>query len=206
MKDRIVIDGVLYEKVIQSRGKLNLRGKFNQIYYDVAPNSIQFCIIDSKNRNSYYIQSLLSVEWLKGSRGTYDRVILSKDSYDNSDYDEVEMNFDLSRRDVMNMFQYVLKLDEKRTSPWDERSVKKLYNDLVNKYEFVNKDEFFDDYCSDEWRDYIDSGFARDDYWQDIVNGKSNFSGYDNDYTPDKQYEDEHRDYMDMVFGVGNWH
>lgn len=204
MKDRIVIDGILYEKVIKSRGELHPEGKFNQIYHYETPKEIYLGILDPKTRNSNF-PFLLSVEWNKGSRNQLDRAALSQDGLEGGDDDDIAMNFDLSRRDVSKICRYILDQDLKRTKPWDRSSVEKLRRELYNKYSFVDKDAFIDYYVSPAWWGYMQDTDSTDEYWHDIVMGKDDFSGFDDDYTPDMQSRDEERDYYDLVFGPGNW-
>lgn len=204
MKDRIVIDGILYEKVIKSRGDWHPEGKFSQIVHYETPEEVFLGILDPKKRNSNF-PFILCVEWYKGYRDRQDRAALSQEGIDGEDLDDIAMNYELSRSDVSKICRYIIDLDAKRTKPWDRSSIEKLRKELYRKYDFVDKHDFLYNCCSSEWREYIQAGFAEDEYWRDIVIGEDDYSGYDDDYTPDKQYEDEHRDYMDMVFGPGNW-
>lgn len=209
MKDKIVIDGILYEKVAASRGRWHPEGKFNQIVHYEYPDEVFLGTTDPKARNSKF-PFILCVDWMKGRRDQLDRAALSQDGLDNEDIDDIEMSFDLSKNDVSKICRYILDLDLKRTKPWDRASVGKLRKELHRKYGFVSKDEkygfvskdeFLNDYCSSEWKGYIQAGYLEDDYWRDIVIGEFDMKGFDDDYTPDKQWDDEWRDYYYMVFG-----
>ena len=204
MSDRIVINGILYERVIRSHGDWHPEGKFSQIYHYESPKEVHLGIMDPKIRNSEW-PFILCVDWIKGYKGQLDRAAISQDGLDNEDLDDIEINFDLSRNDVSKICRHIIDLDSKRTKPWDRSSVEKLRDELRRKYEFVGKDEFLDDYCSSDWRDYMQAGDGVDQYWRDIILGMEDLTGWDDDYTPDKRWDDEYHDYYDMVFGAGNW-
>ena len=204
MNDRIVINGILYEKVVRSHGDWHPEGKFSQIVHYESPEEVFLGITDPKTRNSKF-PFILCVDWVKGYKDQLDRAALSAKGLENEDIDDIEMNYELSKKDVSKICRYIIDLDTKRTKPWDRNSIEKLRKELHRKYGFVSKEDFLHDYCSSEWRDYIQSGFVEDEYWRDIVIGKYDYTGFDDDYTPDKQWDDEYHDYYDMVFGPGNW-
>ena len=181
MKNRIRINGVLYESVQKDQGK------FGQIDIDDDPKSPRLSILDDDNE-------YLCLKFKK--RGTknhsrdyseYDVVTLSE--YDDAWYDEILVAEKSSKGLYDKVVNYILDADSNRNNPWDASSARKLIKDIKRKFGFISMDEE-KRHINGEW---YNSDFANDDPWELLVNGQVTFDdieGYlvgdpEEDYSPE---------------------
>ena len=170
MQDKIIIDGVLYEKVVKTRG-YPLKGKFNQITDEVKPDHIAFSILENNTKNSSGGENLLlSIDWVKGKGYKEERAAVSDWGIDESDEECVDMFSDPSKRKVMDACKYVLKLDAKRDRPWDYNSIEKLRKDLYRRFDLINEDDWYGYYVGREWRQYMEGEV--NEYWRGVISGE----------------------------------
>ena len=181
MKNRIRINGVLYESVQKDQGK------FGQIDIDDDPKSPRLSILDDDYEYLWLKFKKKGTKDYSGDYSEYDVVTLSE--YDDADYDEILVAEDSSKGVYDKVVKYILDADSKRDDPWDESSARRLIKDIKGKYDFISMDEE-ERHINSEW---YNSALMNDDPWELLVNGQVTFDdieGYlvgepDEDYSPE---------------------
>ena len=187
MKNRIIVNGVLYESVQEDQGK------FEQIDIEDNPKSSRLSIIGDD-------YEYLCLKFKKkgtwdhlDNRSEYDVVTLSE--YDDSEYDEILVAEKSSKSLYDKVVDYIFDADSQRTNPWDESSARKLIKDIKIKFDFISMDEE-KRHINSEWYEY---DLMDGDPWELLVNGQVTFDDIEGylvgDFDPDAYDKDDYWEY-----------
>ena len=181
MKNRIRINGVLYESVQEDQGK------FGQIDIDDNSKSPRLSISDDD-----YEYLCLKFKKKGTDYSEYDVVTLSE--YDDADYDEILIAEKPSKGLYDKVVNYILDADSKRESPWDESSARRLINDIKRKFDFISMDKE-ERHINREW---YDPDFIEGGPWELLVDGQVTFDDIEGYLVgePDEEYSPEDGGYL----------
>ena len=190
MTNKIRVNGILYESVKE------YRSKFDQINIDTNSNESKLTIVNEDD-NDYEILCLkFKKKGTKDYRNDYSEYdVVTLGEYEDDDYDEIMVAEKSSKNLFDKIVNYILDTDESISSPWDKKSVKKLFRSIKDKFNFVSMEEE-KKYINNEWY----GGYIDDDPWGLLVNGDVTFDDIEGylvgDFDPDSYDKDEYQEYM----------
>lgn len=127
MKDRIRVNGQLFEAVS------NDNGKFGQVKYKDYGN-VEIKITSSG-------RTLFDFRWNKKYKSSF----YALDQSVTEDVDDFYVAEDVSRSAVDKIYDYILDMDSNLTRSWTENDAEKLSDYLERHFDYVFEDEFLED-------------------------------------------------------------